>query len=58
MPTTGFDPTPDQTGAVGRTGASRADGVLVPLLWLAVLGYQAVVLMLKVVNRERPTAEG
>lgn len=65
MPTIGFVPTPspdaerdppNRANGVGPPVAAWADGVFVfPLLWLAVMGYQAVVLMLKVLNRERPS---
>ena len=56
MPTTGFVPTPSPDMERNPpTAAAWADGLFViPLLWLAVIGYQALVLMLKVVNRERP----
>jgi len=46
------------TKASGGEQAADAwvNGVfVVPLLWLTVMGYQALMLMLKVVNRERPT---
>ena len=63
MPTIGFVPTPspdterhppNQTSMVEHPTVTWADVVFViPLLWLAVMGYQALVLVLKVVNRER-----
>lgn len=45
------------TRAVGgeKPAAVWADGVLVvPLLWLVVMGYQVTVMMLKLVHREGP----
>jgi len=43
-----------KTSVAEQPDASWANGVLVvPLLWLTVMGYQALMLALKVVNRER-----
>jgi hypothetical protein len=65
MATFGNTETPTHVGACqlyGKANAPTADSgwgggvVAMPLLALAVLGYQVVVTVLKVVNRERPAA--
>mgnify|MGYP001806777311 CR=1 FL=1 len=68
MSTTGPTAAPNQgtqrhpvtrTSGGEKPAAVWADGVLVlPLLWLVVMGYQVLVLMLKVVNREKPARPG